>query len=81
MAVISGGLGLWRLEAGSQFPNQRLKPGRGSESAESSPLDHEGQWLVTRSWLVCFGEMNFNKETESSETSKAFTRRKKRPCG
>ena len=75
----SGGLGLQWLEAGSQFPDQRLKPGHSRDSTESSPPDHEGQWLVTRPWLVCFGEMNFNKETESSKTSKVFIRREKVP--
>ena len=75
----SGGLGLQWLEAGPQFPDQRLKPGHSRDSTESSPPDHEGQWLVTRPWLVCFGEMNFNKETESSKTSKVFIRREKVP--
>ena len=72
--LISGGLSLQRLEAGSRFPDRRLKPGR--SSAESRPLGHEGQWPPTRPWLVCFVEMNLNKETESSETSKVFIRRK-----
>ena len=40
--LISGGLGLQWLEAGSCFPSQRLKSGRGSEGTESWPLDHQG---------------------------------------
>ena len=55
-------------------PGQRLKSGRGSESAESSPLD---QWPATRPWAVSCVEMNFHRETESSEASKVFTRRKR----
>ena len=66
---MSGGLHLQQLEAGSQFPDQRLKSGCGSENAESYLLDHEVQWL-------CFVEINFNKETESSETDEVFIRRK-----
>ena len=77
VGLISGGLGLQRLEAGYQFPGQRLKSGRSTESAESSPLD---QGPVTRPWPAGFVEMNFHKEMESSETSKVFIRRKKGTC-
>ena len=33
---------------------------------------------MTRLWLVCFVEINFNKEIQSSETSQVFIRRKKK---
>ena len=33
---------------------------------------------MTRLWLVCFVEINFNKETQSSETSQVFIRREKK---
>ena len=43
-AMISGGLALWQLEAGSQVPTQRLTPGlsrkkrkKESEVAQSCP--------------------------------------------
>ena len=75
--VILGGLSLQWLEAGFQFPGQRLKFGQGSENAESEPLDHPAQWPVTRPWPVSCVEMNFHVEVESSETSKVFIRRKK----
>ena len=75
--LISGGLSLQWLEAGFWFPGQRLKSGCGSECAESQPRDHQGQWPVTRPWPIGFVEVNFHKETESSETSKVFIRRKK----
>ena len=67
--MTSDGLRLQRLEAGSRFHDQRFKPGHSSESTGYQPQDHESQWLVTRPWFVCFVELNFNKETESSETS------------
>ena len=66
----SGGLSLQRLEAGFWFPGQRWKSGCSSESAESLPLDHQGP--VTRPWPYSFAEMNFHRETESSETRKGF---------
>lgn len=40
LKVISDGLGMQQLKAGSQLP-------------------HQG--LVTKQWLVCFGEIHFNK--------------------
>ena len=55
-----------------------MKPGHGNESSEFQPLDHEGQWLLARPWLVCFVEMNFNKEMESSKTRKVYRRRKEK---
>lgn len=33
---------------------------------------------MTRLWLVCFVEINFNNETQNSETSQVFIRRKKK---
>ena len=33
--LISGGLGLQQLEAGLQFPSQRLRPGYGGEGTKS----------------------------------------------
>ena len=80
LALISGGLGLQRLEAGSQFHSQRGKSGHSSESTESWPPDHEGQWPGTRPCLVCFGEINLSREMRSSETSQGFIRRKKSTC-
>ena len=54
---------------------QRLKAGGSNESTESWPLDHQGQWPVTRPWPFGFVEMNCHKEMESSEISKAFIMR------
>ena len=45
-----GGHGGWRLEVGSQFPEQESNPDCGSESAKSSPLDHQG--LAARSRVL-----------------------------
>ena len=42
-----------------KFPDQGLKPGF---SAEPSPLDQEGQWPVSRPWVICFVERNFNRD-------------------
>lgn len=36
------------LEAVFRFPGQRLKSRRGSDNAESQPLDHQAQWPLTR---------------------------------
>ena len=76
MTMILGGLSLQQLQAGFRFPGQRLKSGLGSESVESQPLDHQGQWPVTRSLArrLCRNEF---PEMKSSETSKVFIRRKK----
>lgn len=37
--MVSRGLGLQWPEAGPQFPDWRVKPGRGRESAEPQPPD------------------------------------------
>ena len=78
--MISGGLGLRRLEARISAPGQRVKSGRGSGSAESKPLDRQRQWPATRPWPVGFVEMNSHEETESSETSKVLVSRKMGTC-
>ena len=54
------------LEAGFQFPNQRLKSDCGSESITRPRSEQQ--------------KINFHKEMESSETSKVFIRRKKSKC-
>ena len=36
----------------SRVSSQSLKSGHDSESTESEPLDHQGQWPVTRPWPI-----------------------------
>ena len=52
LVLISGSLGLQRLEPGFWYPSQGLKSGCSSESAESQPTDHRGQCCcsVPQSW-------------------------------
>ena len=75
--MISGGLDPQWLEAGFRFPGQRLKSGRGNESTESRPLDHQGLVASDKPWPSALQKMNFYKEAESSETSKLFIGRKR----
>ena len=75
--MISGGFDLQWLQAGSQFPNQRLKPGQGNESTKSLPLDQEGQRLVTSHllWRKEFWQRDWGSE------AKCLLRGKKSMCG
>ena len=77
LRVISGGLGLQQLEAGFRFEARDWSQAAAVRAPNPSHQTTRDQWPVTRPWPLSCVEINFHKETESSEASKVFIRRKK----
>lgn len=77
LGLVLSGLSLQRLEAGLQFPGQRLRSGWGSEDTESWPLDHQGEWPVTRPWALWLRRNDFLQRREVVKQEKCLLGRKR----
>ena len=73
----SSGLGLKWFEAEFQFPSQRQKSGHAVRVLNHSHQITRDQQPVTRPCPISCAEMNFHRQTESSEADKVFIRSKR----